>query len=113
MLKENVNEIDTIMSLTNRIVETVHPQKVILFGSFARGEDTEKSDYDFYIIDDDTDADNFRLKWKKTKKALLKFFKRDIDLIFNTNKGFLENKTSKSNVSFYVDKEGVTLYEHF
>ena len=57
MLKENVHEIDKIMDITSRIVETVHPQKVILFGSFARGDQNHNSDY--YGNSNITSNDNF------------------------------------------------------
>ena len=43
-------------SITNKVTETivdaVHPLKVILFGSFARGEESENSDLDFLVIKD-------------------------------------------------------------
>ena len=36
--------------VTNRIVERIHPEKVILFGSTARGEANENSDLDLFIV---------------------------------------------------------------
>ena len=44
-------EMDTaIAEAVKRIVETVHPLRVILFGSAARGDMTDDSDADFLVI---------------------------------------------------------------
>ena len=45
MLKQEVLE-----DIINRIVETVRPEKIILFGSAARGEMGPNSDVDLLII---------------------------------------------------------------
>jgi predicted nucleotidyltransferase len=44
-------EVD-LEEVTRRIVETAHPQRVILFGSRARGRAGEDSDWDFLVIAD-------------------------------------------------------------
>ncbi|MBI2118439.1 MAG: nucleotidyltransferase domain-containing protein [Elusimicrobia bacterium] len=41
------SEIDLIV---NRIVERFHPQKIILFGSYANGTATKDSDVDLLVI---------------------------------------------------------------
>ena len=41
------NEIDT---LVQRIVARIQPQKVIIFGSYAKGMATIKSDLDIFVI---------------------------------------------------------------
>jgi uncharacterized protein len=40
-------KIDTIK---NKIVTTVSPEKIILFGSYAKGENTDESDLDIVVI---------------------------------------------------------------
>ncbi len=37
-------------SVLNKIIEVYNPRAVVLFGSFARGEDTENSDVDILVI---------------------------------------------------------------
>lgn len=41
-----------IQSIVDRIVEQFHPEKVILFGSYAYGQPTESSDIDLMIVMD-------------------------------------------------------------
>ena len=39
---------DEINTITEKIVNELSPLKVYLFGSYARGNFTSESDYDFY-----------------------------------------------------------------
>ena len=40
----------TINSITSRLLEQFHPQKIILFGSAARGTADEHSDVDILVV---------------------------------------------------------------
>ena len=44
-----------IQKMTDIIVEQFHPEKIILFGSYARGDATEDSDVDLLIIAESSD----------------------------------------------------------
>jgi uncharacterized protein len=39
-----------IRDLASKIAQTFHPQKVILFGSYANGDPTEDSDVDLLVV---------------------------------------------------------------
>jgi uncharacterized protein len=39
-----------IHEAVRRLVEAAHPVKIILFGSFARGDGTKESDLDFLVV---------------------------------------------------------------
>jgi len=41
-----------IQNVVQRIVSTHHPHKIILFGSYARGEQTDSSDLDLIVVFD-------------------------------------------------------------
>lgn len=47
MTQQTQKQLDKIV---DEIVTKYQPEKVILFGSVARGEVTEDSDYDFFIV---------------------------------------------------------------
>mgnify|MGYP006299716289 CR=1 FL=1 len=57
-MSESVAEIDDALlkSMTEDIVDEVHPEEVILFGSHARGSENSRSDVDFLVVvpDDET-----------------------------------------------------------
>jgi predicted nucleotidyltransferase len=40
----------TIMEAAKRLVDNFHPERIILFGSYARGTADEHSDVDFLVI---------------------------------------------------------------
>ncbi len=41
---------EIILEIKNRIVKEVHPEKIILFGSYAYGNPTKDSDLDLLVI---------------------------------------------------------------
>jgi uncharacterized protein len=45
-----LNLTDKIPEITRRIIETSHPEKIILFGSYARGNFGPDSDLDLLVI---------------------------------------------------------------
>ena len=47
---------DTLDSIVGRIVEVAQPERIILFGSAARGEMGRNSDVDLLIVKDGADA---------------------------------------------------------
>ncbi|MEK7275609.1 MAG: nucleotidyltransferase domain-containing protein [Candidatus Desantisbacteria bacterium] len=49
-MKQISNQI--IDEIIKRIIECANPVKIILFGSFVRGEQTEESDIDLLVIED-------------------------------------------------------------
>ena len=57
---------DTILDeMVSRIVEAVHPDKIILFGSHARGDAGPDSDVDLLVV-----APSDVPRWKRTKPVL-------------------------------------------
>ena len=44
----------TILKMAEAFIKELSPLKVILFGSFASGQYSESSDYDFYILEENT-----------------------------------------------------------
>jgi len=107
----NIHEIDSIMNVAGSIVEAVDPQKIILFGSFAKGTDTSNSDYDLCVINDDIDFDDFDNQYYAIRNAIRKITDKPVNLIIKTKQKFDRNKNCRAYVDYYIDKEGVTIYE--
>jgi len=49
-LKDYDDSLPVLRQIVDLIVETVSPDKVILFGSYARGDFTQKSDVDIIVL---------------------------------------------------------------
>ena len=92
---------DFFSPLINKAKEIIHPSKVILYGSFARGDPHSKSDIDIAFK-----FNNDPLKWFK--------FIDWADEHFNTLRRLDLVNFSESDVSFQqmIEKEGKIIYEH-
>lgn len=53
--------LDEINELKERLVEQLSPVKIYLFGSYVNGTNDEDSDFDFYIVVDDSHTDLIEL----------------------------------------------------
>jgi len=83
--------------------------RIILFGSRARGDNKEDSDFDIYVIVDDIDFFKIRELYGNIQWALVKF-EPEIDLVIRTKENFKKNKDGLGFVSYYVNKEGKDLW---
>lgn len=78
----------------------MHPEKIIIFGSYARGEATEDSDIDIYVIvrDDQATDINTIAKARFNLRKALKDTIIDFDFILQTNKKFEDKKNLKGSI---------------
>ena len=101
---------DEIREMTRRFVETLHPKKIILFGSYAKDSYRDDSDYDFYIImPDDTDKNMI----DATTEAYLALWnmhdRKPVDILMNTQSQFDYRKDAMT-MERIVEREGIVLY---
>ena len=96
-----------LAEITRAIVNAVHPQRVILFGSGARGRMNAKSDLDLLVVKDDEHYREVAWKIYTSMPAGM----RKVDLVVATNDD-LERHRDKP---YYVIKpalqEGRVLYD--
>ena len=102
----SINEID---ELKNSFIEDLLPRRIYLFGSYAEGKQNADSDFDFYIVVDDSQKDMLALTAKAYKSIRYKQ-KRAVDIIINTEKTFEDRKASRLSVESEVARKGVLLY---
>lgn len=101
---------EEIQNIVNRFVETLNPLKIYLFGSFARGSENNKSDYDFYIVMNK----NYQVTNETIANAYISLKgikRRSVDIIINNESVFDERAEFINTLENTVIQEGILLYE--
>jgi uncharacterized protein len=101
-------EKDKISEIVNKIAFGYNPDKIILFGSYASGNQNEDSDLDLFVI---KDSDLPRPQRTVQVRKMLYGSMIPIDLIIYTPKEIEESKDNKQGFVFEVLNTGKTLYE--
>ena len=96
-----------IQSVTRQIVQQFHPQKVILFGSYAYGQPTEDSDVDFLVVMD-TDESPLHVAAKIAAAIEHPF---PLDIVVRTPTEFASAVHRRGVFATEVATKGITLYE--
>lgn len=103
MLSEQEKE-----EIKQRLLSKFNLQKIILFGSQARGTSDNKSDVDLLIISD-LNEDRFNLMDRM--RVCLMQLNYAFDVIILTENEFERDKKYPGTVARYATKEGIVLYE--
>ena len=100
---------DQIPEITRRIVLTSHPEKIILFGSYARGNFGADSDLDLLVIV--PGVTHLRKESLRVRRALRGLF-APVDIVVATPEQI--DRLGNTNGLIYQSalKEGKVLYEH-
>jgi predicted nucleotidyltransferase len=100
---------DLINYIKNKIVSSIQPEKIILFGSYARGDSDQDSDLDLLVIKDSQQKNR---EIRREIDSLLTGRRFGIDVIVRSPEEVEENL--KDGNPFYLNhifKEGKVLYE--
>ena len=103
MIDEN-----TICEITERLVSGFHPDKIILFGSQARGTSDEKSDLDILVI---CPVRGSRRKMMVEMDRSLKGLKVARDIMVLSADEFERDRKIPGTIARPAWKEGKLLYE--
>ena len=95
-------------NVVERIVQGVQPDKIILFGSHARGDYKGESDYDICVIKEGVDH---RRKLAQQIYRLLYGAGVPVDIIVETPESFDELKDDSSLIYREIARNGKVLYE--
>lgn len=99
-----------VQYIVDKIVREIQPEKIILFGSYARGDFNRDSDLDLFIVVEDG-KESSRLIRRKID-ALLWGRRFPVDLVVRKEKEIERNFRAKN--PFYIHnifKDGKVLYE--
>ncbi len=96
-----------IQEATQRLVENFHPERIILFGSRARGTADARSDYDLLVI---CPIPGSRRKLMLAMDRSLRGLKIPVDIIVLSPEEFEIDKEIPGTVARPAWKEGKTLY---
>ncbi|MDD3926589.1 MAG: nucleotidyltransferase domain-containing protein [bacterium] len=93
--------------MTKRIAERFKPEKIILFGSMARGEATCDSDVDLLVIVSEADDKrSLRIEMRRSLNGL----GLSKDIIVMTSEEFEKKRSIPGTIAYPADREGKTLY---
>jgi uncharacterized protein len=99
--------LEEIRSVTRQIVHQFHPQKVMLFGSYAYGQPTADSDVDLLVVMD-TDEPLLHVAAKIAATIEHPF---PLDIVVRTPAEFAASVQRQGVFATEVVTKGITLYE--
>ena len=100
---------ELINYIVRKIVQEIQPEKIILFGSYARGDFERDSDLDLFIIKDSEESSR---RMRRKVDALLWGRRFPVDLIVRKPKEVEWNFRTKNPFYLYhIFKDGKVLYE--
>lgn len=106
---ERIKESENIKSLVDSIVEATAPVKVYLFGSVADGSANAESDYDFYVVVNDSDINTLKIATKAYRSIRGKKT-RPVDIVVGKKSSFEKRKNWELSVEREVAMKGILVY---
>ena len=91
-----------------RLVERLQPERIILFGSYVRGEAREDSDVDLLVV---AETDLPLRKRFMTVRPLLVDFPAAFDVFWKTPGEYLRWRTVVNHIVYFAEKYGRVVYE--
>ncbi len=99
---------EAIREITHRIIAASSPKKIILFGSFARGDFNENSDIDILVVESTVKSKHAEMvRLRKVLRGIL----IPIDVLVISEEEYQLRSSTPSNVYYWAKKEGKMLYE--
>ena len=103
-----MTDLDQIPEITRRILDVSSPQKIILFGSYARGSYGPDSDLDLMVVMDHVKSPRSEsIRLRRALRGLL----APIDIIVATSKQLERHKNTLGLIYQTVLTEGKVIYE--
>jgi predicted nucleotidyltransferase len=99
----------TIQAMAAKIAERFRPQRVVLFGSYARGEATEDSDVDLLVV-----MERPGPRGKRSApiiRMLAEEYALPVDVVVRSSEAIERWEDVANSVSRRILEEGIVLYE--
>lgn len=100
--------VELLNEITRRIVERVHPEKIVLFGSHAWGVPKESSDVDLFIVLPHSEEPSYRRA--RVVYQSLRGIGVPIDVVVQTHDEVERAKRVKTSLARNVFDKGMVLY---
>jgi predicted nucleotidyltransferase len=99
---------ETIEGVAQAIAENFHPEKIILFGSYASGTPTPDSDLDFLVV---MDSNQPRYRRSGPLQLMFKPYPCAMDILVYTPEEVSKWNGAINHIVTIAHKTGRTLYE--
>lgn len=98
---------EIVQAIKDRLVSGFHPNKIIMFGSQARGTADDRSDVDILVV---CSFDGKRRQLMLEMDRSLAGLEYAFDVLIATPEEFEQDRLIPGTISRYADKEGKVLY---
>jgi predicted nucleotidyltransferase len=98
----------TIQEAVERLVEAANPEKIFLFGSYARGDIDEQSDLDFLIVQKEIKN---RRQQTVYLQDILRPMRIPVDIVLVSEDTFQEWKNISGTIFYEAKQEGILCYD--
>ena len=102
---------ELIDDIVNNLVNSLNPEQIILFGSYAYGEPNEDSDLDLLIVTKASELKGYQLAQKAYKSLNSLCLMIPIDLLVATQAEVASKSTVPSSLISRAVHQGKILYE--
>jgi len=99
---------EIISTIAGRVVEAIHPEKIILFGSRAWGKADESSDIDLFVVVADSDLPSYRRSVPVYRA--LRGIGFPVDVVVQTREEVNQSRNVRSSLAWRVMEEGRVVY---
>jgi len=99
---------EVVNAIVIRLVHELEPQQIYLFGSRARGDATEDSDYDLLVVVDERVGAPFEME-QRSRRAL-RDIRQPMDVVIYTRRDFEWMLEATASLPATVKREGRLLY---
>ena len=99
---------ETIENAVRILAEAAKPTKIILFGSYSRGDACEDSDIDLLVVEPKVSSKRDEMV---RLRGLLRPLRMPVDVLVVSEKEFNDWRHLAGSVLYWADKEGKILHE--